>query len=263
EKSKPQADVFWNGEFVQTLVLKEKGLLEKYKPSGASGVPAEFVDSEGFWSGFGGRARVLLVNKNLMKPEEYPQSIMDLLDSKYKGETIGMAYPVFGTTATHAAALYAVWGKDKARDFFKKLKEKNIQIVDGNSVVRDQVAEGRLSMGMTDTDDALEAVKKGKPVEIVFLDQKQDGMGTLVIPNTVALIKNGPNQKAGKKLVDFLMSAEAEAMLLEKGWIDLPAHRENQKLARNAGVKNLKTSFQEVFSELEASKSDMQALFVR
>ncbi|MCX7842293.1 MAG: iron ABC transporter substrate-binding protein, partial [Clostridia bacterium] len=47
EKSKPQADVFWNGEFVQTLVLKEKGLLEKYKPSGASGVPAEFVDSEG------------------------------------------------------------------------------------------------------------------------------------------------------------------------------------------------------------------------
>ena len=40
-----------------------------------------------------------------------------MLDDKYPGKTIGIAYPMFGTTATQAAALYSYLGKEKARAF--------------------------------------------------------------------------------------------------------------------------------------------------
>lgn len=113
EKNRPLADVFWNGEFAQTLLLKEQGVLAIYHSPSATDIPAEYADSEGYWTGFGGRARVLLVNTNLISPDNYPDSIFDLLEPPLPGKQIGIAYPMFGTSATHAAALYAVLGQEK------------------------------------------------------------------------------------------------------------------------------------------------------
>jgi iron(III) transport system substrate-binding protein len=47
------------------------------------------------------------------------------------------------------------------------------------------VASGQLTMGLTDTDDALGAKESGKSVELVFLDQGEAQMGTFVVPNTI------------------------------------------------------------------------------
>ena len=208
EKDKPRADVYWSGEFVQTMMLKDEDVLVSYISHEAGDIPLSCKDSEGYWTGFGGRARVLLVNNRLMKKEDYPKGLMDLLDSKYPGSKIGLAYPLFGTTSNHVAALYASWGRDATMKYFKDLNEKDIMVVDGNSVVRDMVADGRLWMGLTDTDDALSAINKGDPVELVFLDQETGGLGTFVIPNTVALIKGGPNGDKGQVLIDYLLSVE-------------------------------------------------------
>lgn len=104
EKDYPKANVFWNNEFAQIILLKEKGILDQYKSPCSSDLPDRFKDSENCWTGFGGRARVLLVNKNLIKPDDYPQSLYDLLNPKYPADKIGIAYPVFGTTATHTAS---------------------------------------------------------------------------------------------------------------------------------------------------------------
>jgi iron(III) transport system substrate-binding protein len=40
-------------------------------------------------------------------------------------------------------------------------------------------------------------------------------MGTLFIPNTVAIIKGCPNPDGARKLVDFLLSGDAERQLAE------------------------------------------------
>ncbi|MGE5329224.1 MAG: extracellular solute-binding protein [Deltaproteobacteria bacterium] len=265
EKNKPQADVFWNGEFVNTILLKDKDVLAQYKSPSASDIPANFIDADSKWTGFGGRARVLLVNKKLVKPADYPKSIYDLVSDKYKGERIGIAKPVFGTTATHAAALYAVLGPEKAKEFFAKVRDRKLQIVDGNSVVKDMVAAGKLDMGLTDTDDAYSAVKDGGPVDIVVLDQDEKGMGTLVIPNTVGLVANGPNAEAGKKLVDYLLSKENEARLLTDGWIDLTVRKVDAKPKTDKynNIKSIKAAFLDIYKQLEPAKKDMQEMFVK
>jgi len=61
EKARPQADVFWSGEFSQTIILKNKSVLAPYQSPSAGDIPARFRDTEGYWTGFGGRARIFIV----------------------------------------------------------------------------------------------------------------------------------------------------------------------------------------------------------
>jgi len=103
EKNRPRADVFWNSEVGRTLVLKDKGVLAPYRSPAAQDIPAQFKDREDYWTGFAARARVLIYNTELLEASEVPQSIFQLTQPQWKGK-VALAYPLFGTTATHVAA---------------------------------------------------------------------------------------------------------------------------------------------------------------
>jgi iron(III) transport system substrate-binding protein len=72
-----------------------------------------------------------------------------------------------------------------------------------------------LAFGLTDTDDAISEKDNGMPVEIVYPDQGEDGLGTLFIPNTLAIIKGSPHGEQARRLVDHLLAPEIEARLAE------------------------------------------------
>ncbi len=263
EKSRPQADVFWNGEFAQTILLKEEGALAPYVSPNVVDIPDQYLDPEGYWAGFAGRARVLLVNTDLVSPGDYPQSIFDLLEPQWPAEQIGIAYPLFGTTATQAAAIYTALGAEKGREFYRELHDRGISVVAGNSVVRDLVASGQLMFGLTDTDDACGAVSKGAPVVIIFPDQ--DGMGTLVIPNTVALINNGPHPQEARALIDFLLSSETEGLLIEAGWSHVSLRPVDVKpgCIETSDIKGMDVSLIDVFGQLTRIKEELAEIYIQ
>jgi len=91
------------------------------------------------------------------------------------------------------------------------MNSNNTLIAPGNGMTKDMVANGEAWIGLTDTDDAWGAIQNGKPVDIVFLDQNDEG--ALLIPNTVGLIQGAPNIANAKKLIDFLTSHEVAEML--------------------------------------------------
>jgi len=221
EKNNPQADVFWSNEPVRTLVLKSRGVLASYKSLNADGIPATFKDPEGYWTGFSARIRVIVYNTKLVKPEEAPKSIYDLTDPKWKGQ-IAIADPRFGSTSFHVAALYAELGDEQADEFFRKLKVNGVKIVPGNSVVRDLVVKGEVKMGLTDTDDVNVALEDKQPVAMVLPDR--DSIGAALMPNMVSLIAGAPNNEAGKKLIDYLLSAEVERALAQSEAVQIPLH---------------------------------------
>jgi iron(III) transport system substrate-binding protein len=122
-----------------------------------------------------------------------------------------MAYPLLGTSAAYVGALYAKMGQDRSERLLRDLKNNDILIVAGNSVVRDVVAAGEVPLGITDTDDVYVAIQYNKPVAMIYPDQQ--GIGTFLIPNTVALLRDCPHPKNGQKLIDFLLSREVEGLL--------------------------------------------------
>lgn len=265
EKSHPVADVFWSGEFAQTIILQEEGVLAPYVPPAADDVPAVYCDVDGYWTGFAGRARVFLVNTDLVSNDRMPDSLEDMLDPSWPAQQIGIAYPLFGTTATHAAALYAHWGASEARLFFEKLAERGIRVVDGNAVVRDMVVDGRLAFGLTDTDDACSAVEAGQPVRIILPDQGDGQLGTLIIPNTVALIEGAPNLANGKRLIDYLHTDAVAAELMASGWshVDLHSGATVAACLEGQSIRGMAVSLGSVYDQMQLSKEELTAIFVR
>ncbi len=215
EARSPQADVFWSGDPVRPQLLVKRGLARAYVSPQAAAVPPAFKAADGTWTGGAARARLLLVNRTRVKPDEMPRSVRDLADPRWKGQT-AMANPLFGTTTMHVAALADAWGDDALKSFLAQLKENGCRIASSNGEVKRLVASGEVAFGLADTDDAAEALHDGAPIEVVYPDQ--DGMGTLLMPTAVVPLA-GPHAEDARRLVDYLLSLPAEQKL-----VDVAAH---------------------------------------
>lgn len=264
EKPRPQADVFWSGEFSQTIVLQNASVLSPYSSPSAADIPAQYKDPSGYWTGFGGRARVFIVNTDLLSPSQYPHSLDDMLNDSYPAKSVGLAYPMFGTTATQAAALYGYLGKERARAFYTSLNNRNVRVVDGNSVVRDLVADGQLAFGLTDSDDACGAVEDKKNVTIIIPDQGEGERGTLVIPNTVALIAGGPHPDEGKAFMDYLLDRQREEDMVASGWIQIPVRDiPASRCINTTGIRTMPVSYHDTYYALAPAQRDLTEIFIR
>ncbi len=218
ERERPRCDLFWNNEIIHTIRLQKQGLLASRRWKVPDNWPKAFKAKDGSWIGFAARARVLLVNKDrLPDPTTWPKSVFELADEKWH-HRCGLAYPVYGTTATHMAVIAshrAHDAKDQTVDW-QVWSDAWIQhsiVLAGNKQVALAVSSGELAWGLTDTDDAIIEKESGSPVAIVFPDQDQGGFGTLFIPNTISLLSKSPNPIAAALLADYLVSEKSESRL--------------------------------------------------
>ena len=268
ERDRPRCDLFWNNEVVNTLRLEREGLLAEYDSPIGRQFPPQYRSPTGTWYGFAARARVLIVNAKLVGEDERPDSIFDLVDPQWK-DRCGIAKPLAGTTATHAACLFAAWGDERATEFFRGVKE-NCRVLGGNKQVARAVADGELAFGLTDTDDAIIEIEAGMPVAIVFPDQEpasggeglsDEALGTLMIPNTLAIIQGAERRKEAELLLDYLLSPAVEGRLAGGPSAQFPlnpAVKERSRVAPKEPLVEMNVDF-----EAAAAKWDDVARFLR
>jgi iron(III) transport system substrate-binding protein len=223
EKNRPRCDVFWNNEILSTIRLQKQGLLEPYDSPSAQPYPAEAKAADHTWHAFATRARILIVNTRLVSQNERPRSLLGLTDARWRNRLV-MAQPQYGTSATQAVCLFQVLGSERAKKFYLDLKANGVQIAPGNKQVAEWVGQGRtpvgqeVAIGITDTDDAMEELRQKHEVAIVYPDRDapaESKLGTLFIPNTLAILKGCPNPEGARRLIDFLLSTEVEKRLAE------------------------------------------------
>ena len=263
EQNRPRCDVFWNNEVGHTVALAAEGLLATYDSPAAAEIPETFRDAERRWTGFGARARVLIVNTDLMDPAEVT-GMDDLLDPKWKGK-VGMARPLTGTTLTHAAALVDVVGEEAAWEYLRAVKALNdagdLNLSPGNGYTKDQVANGQLHFGWTDTDDFNDAREDGKPVAAVYPDQ--DGLGTFLIPNTVAILAEAPHPDAARQFVDWLLRPEVERDLAFSRAAQIPVRADIERPPHVTSELNfMEVDFQKLGESLVERQKALQELFL-
>jgi iron(III) transport system substrate-binding protein len=234
EKDRPRCDVFWNNEILSTIRLQRQGLLEPYDSPAAKPYPDSAKAADHTWHAFAARPRILIVNTKLVPEGERPGSLLDLTDGRWRGRVV-MARPQFGTSATQAACLFEVLGPEQGREWYRGLKANGVQIAPGNKQVAEWVGRGRTpqgqpaAVGITDPDDALEEVRAGNAVAIILPNRDAPAggrMGTLFIPNTLAILKGCPNPAGARRLVDYLLSPEVEAKLAESDSHQVPLNPE-------------------------------------
>src|SRR4051794_36140592 len=147
EKSNPQADVFWNNEPFHTINLADENVLAPYDSPNSRDALDAYKDPAHRWAANGLRLRMIASAAGTSLT-----AIEDLADPKLKGK-ICLANPAFGTTSGHVAALFVLWGSDRAEKFLRALKANDVQLLGGNSEVVKQIALGNFAAGLTDNDD--------------------------------------------------------------------------------------------------------------
>jgi len=235
------ADIFWSSEIFNTILLAREGRLSAYDSPAAADIPARYRDSSHHWTAFGLRARVLAFDRLETTSDSLPTT-WEALAQKQWASKLALANPLFGTTRGHVAAMFALWGEARGRAFLNSCARYAL-VTDGNSAaVRAVLAHSR-SLGMTDSDDvvlasrAVDRLKNARSLTVasritsVYPDMG-DG-GTLLIPNTVAIVAGGAHPKAARKLYDFLVSADVERLLAQSDSRNIPVR---QSLRRELNV---------------------------
>lgn len=262
ERTRPRCDLFWNNEILNTLRLQQNGLLDQYTSRAGSDYPPEYRSPDGYWHGFAARARVLIVNTDVVASGKHPTSIYDLVRSEWK-DRVGVAKPLAGTTRTHAVCLFQYLGREKAEEFLSALAS-NARVMSGNKQVALAVARGQLGFGLTDTDDAMIELEKGFPVRIVYPDQGEGEMGTLFIPNTLGLIKGSPNHDHACQLLEYLLSPAVERRLAQGDSAQIPLNRQismELRVETPSSIRALQVDFGAAIEEWEGVSRFLEEKF--
>lgn len=215
KKDDPDGDLFWSGDPARAEQVKLAGATTPLPDSLAGRVAPEYRDGDSHWIGFSARMRVLLVNDGLAGGGVPPLSILQLADPEI-APRVALANPAFGTTSYHLAALAETLGEEAALDWLGALAKNGARFVASNGEVKRMVVDGRAAFGLTDSDDAAEAIASGAKVSVALLDQigyGQEPLGTLVLPNTLSMLAGGPNPAGASRVAEFLLSQEVATML--------------------------------------------------
>jgi iron(III) transport system substrate-binding protein len=231
ERNHPQCDIFWNNEILRTWQLAAHGLFEG-------------------WTEFGYRSRRLVINTNLLDPADAPRSLLELTNRTWQGK-VAIAYPLFGTTVTHFLALRQHWGEEGWTEWCRALQANQPLMVDGNSVVVQFVGRGEAWIGMTDSDDIAVGQREEMPVAALPITELD-----LLIPNSVGIIRDGPNPAEAEVLYEYLQSAGVAELLIEVNALEGAA-------ADAIEVRTLDPDYQRLLDELEIGTDQLKRIFLR
>jgi iron(III) transport system substrate-binding protein len=221
EKSNPRADIYWANDPIRAEVLKQKGISTPYLSANSKDIPKVFRDPDGYWTGFSARARVFVVNNSATNK---PDSVLAYTDPSQKSRAV-IANPLFGTTTSQMAALFTIWGDEKAKKFMMDMRRNKTGISTSNGESSDFVAAGQFDFSLVDSDDAVNRLRQGKPISMIYPDQEDGGIGCFIVPNAVVMIKGAPHPHAAAKLIDYLLSKETERKLAFADCAQIPLHQ--------------------------------------
>ena len=189
-------------------------MLAPYDSPAAADIPSQYKDPEHRWAGSVLRVRMLVSATSQPAGWTQPKNLRDLLRPDLKGK-IAIARPTAGTTGGHIAALYVLWGKERAEQYLRVLHDNGVKLLGGNSVVAESVARGDLLAGLCDNDDYSDSSTNVGKLAGVLPDQGPDDDGTLAMPCTAGLVANCPHPELAKKLIDYLLSAQTDRNLID------------------------------------------------
>jgi ABC-type Fe3+ transport system substrate-binding protein len=193
---------------IQAGILKERGALDRYESKEAAAFPADWRDPDGQGMGLHQTIYTIGYNSKHVSGDAIPRSYDDLLHPRWKGQ-LGWdmeEYYLFG-------AILKLRGREKGLDFWRRLAEQKINFRKGYTLITELVSAGEFPVSVSLYQHRVdEYIEKGAPVRWAATNPLVGGD-----PNKIALLKNAARPNAAKIFIDFMLSAEGQKLLQDKG----------------------------------------------
>ena len=222
------ADVISVVDYGNLIDLLDRGLTQPVKSEKLdAAIPANLRDPDGNWFAMSMRARVIYASKERVKDEHLTYE--SLSDPKWKGRVcIRSGHHPYNTSLF--AAMIAKDGSEKTETYLRGLKANLARTAGGGDrdVARDILADicdvgvgNSYYVGLMRSGTGGPDQKEWGDAIRVILPTFADGKGAHVNISGVAIAKNAPNRDNAVKLLEFLVSPEAQG-IYAKGNFEYP-----------------------------------------
>ena len=178
-------------------------------PPDALKFPAQYRDPEGYYFVWRASLSVMGYNTNLVKDTEAPKSYADLLDPKWKGK-LTKSHPSYsGTSLTGTFAITKALGWD----YLDKLSKQGVQQLQSTTATPKSIASGERAV-MVDGNEynMFIEIDAKSPVKIIYPQE-----GTPFVTSPTAIFAGAPHPNAARVLQNFLYTARAQQLLVDRG----------------------------------------------
>ncbi|MEO6627970.1 MAG: iron ABC transporter substrate-binding protein [Aquihabitans sp.] len=202
------ADVFYSQDAGATGALANADLLAPLSSETMSKVDVRYRPTDGDeWVGVTGRARVIVYHPDLVA--DPPAGVLDLTGPAYKGMVAWV--PSNASFQAFVTAMRVKLGEDEARRWLKDMVSNGAKSYESNSDVLDAVNAGDVPIGLINHYYWARTLPElGSDLKAKLIFPKSNDPGALINATTVAITKNGADNSAAQKFVDFLLSAKAQ-----------------------------------------------------
>ena len=210
------ADVLVTVDAGRLWRAEQLGLFQPVKSAALDArVPAHLRHPDGLWFGFSTRARVIVYNKDAVKPGEI-RSYEDLADPKWKGKVcMRSSSNVYNLSL--AAALISHAGEQKTEEWARGVVANFARAPKGGDTDQIKaVAAGECALTLANTYYYARLVKSTKPDEreavakTGVLWPNQDGRGTHVNISGAGVLKSAPHREEAVKFLEYLAGNDAQ-----------------------------------------------------
>jgi len=244
--------VFVNADVVTMEGLKAEGRLMAYPEADVSAFDAGLMDKDKSY--FSTKLITTGIVYNTAAAEK-PQHWADLAKPAY-ADGLVMPSPLYSGAAAYLLSGFA-GDTNYGWDFFQKLKTNNTVSVRGNGAVLKSVASGEKPYGILVDFMAMNAKKKGSPVEFVFPSE-----GVPAVTEPVAIMKTAKNVDGAKKFVDFILSDEGQKLALSMGYLPARASVGRPEwMPEGVKVKVMPFDTKAIVATTDADKAKFSELF--
>jgi iron(III) transport system substrate-binding protein len=214
EGDKTPADVFLSQSPGAIGFVDSEKMLTRLPDSILEQVPERFRAKDGDWVGTSGRVRVLVYNKDAVRPDELPQSVYDVTKPEYRGR-VGIA-PPNASFLDFVTSMRELEGDEKTLQFLEDLEANDVRTYQNNIAIVDAVNRGEIDMGLVNHyyNEQAKAEDPGLASEnFVFPD---GDIGALILVTTAGVLEASDNRDGAEQLVDFLLSKESQEYFAEE-----------------------------------------------